>query len=102
MRAKDPEVNLLLLDEPVRSYSYYYLLIHCSPTDIILFEQTSSLDGQAQSRIFDKISDLSHPPNNEESKTVIFITHRLPLARRADKIAMMENGVSPKYALLCS
>ncbi len=26
-------------------------------------------------------------------KTVLFITHRLSVARRADKIAMMEHGV---------
>ena len=28
-----------------------------------------------------------------KTKTVIFITHRLSTARRADKIAMMEGGV---------
>ena len=55
--------------------------------------QTSSLDGHAQNRIFDTIDEVSHSPSGKKIKTVIFITHRLSTARRADKIAMMEQGV---------
>lgn len=69
MRADRPEVDLLLFDEP-----------------------TSSLDGCAQNKIFDTIDKVSRSPQGERLKTVIFITHRLSTARRADKIAMMENG----------
>jgi ABC-type bacteriocin/lantibiotic exporter with double-glycine peptidase domain len=61
--------------------------------------QTSSLDACAQNRIFDTIHDLSHPPDGGRKRTVVFITHRLSTARRADKVAMMENGVSYLYSL---
>ncbi|KAG0699862.1 P-loop containing nucleoside triphosphate hydrolase protein [Suillus ampliporus] len=76
MRADRPEVDLLLFDEP-----------------------TSSLDGCAQNKIFDTIDTVSRSPQGEKIKTVIFITHRLSTARRADKIAMMENG-GGSYATL--
>lgn len=55
--------------------------------------KTSSLDSHAQNKVFDTIEEISRSPSGERSKTVIFITHRLPTARRADKVAMMENGV---------
>ncbi|KAH9947259.1 P-loop containing nucleoside triphosphate hydrolase protein [Amylocystis lapponica] len=74
MRAQKPEVELLLLDEP-----------------------TSSLDAHAQSRIFDSVEKISRLPNGERTKTVIFITHRLATARRADKIAMMKNGTITEF-----
>ncbi|KAJ3723329.1 P-loop containing nucleoside triphosphate hydrolase protein [Lentinula raphanica] len=66
MRAADANVDLLVFDEP-----------------------TSSLDAKAQSEIFDTIHSLSRYPRR---RTVIFITHQLSIARRADRIAMMENG----------
>ncbi|GBE79587.1 predicted protein [Sparassis crispa] len=74
MRAHRPEVELLLLDEP-----------------------TSSLDAHAQNWIFESIEKISCLPNGERTKTVIFITHRLSTARRADKIAMMENGTVSEF-----
>jgi len=69
MRADRPDVGLIVFDEP-----------------------TSSLDSHAQNKVFDTIEEISCSPSGERSKTVIFITHRLPTARRADKVAMMENG----------
>ncbi|EJF61295.1 P-loop containing nucleoside triphosphate hydrolase protein [Dichomitus squalens LYAD-421 SS1] len=69
MRARRPEVELLVFDEP-----------------------TSSLDAHAQKHVFDTIEKISRSPDGDRTKTVIFITHRLATARRADKIAMMENG----------
>ncbi|KZP13051.1 P-loop containing nucleoside triphosphate hydrolase protein [Athelia psychrophila] len=69
MRADQPDVGLIVFDEP-----------------------TSSLDSHAQNKVFDTIEEISRSPSGERSKTVIFITHRLPTARRADKVAMMENG----------
>ncbi|KAJ8588774.1 P-loop containing nucleoside triphosphate hydrolase protein [Rhizopogon salebrosus TDB-379] len=74
MRADRPEVDLLLFDEP-----------------------TSSLDGCVQNKIFDTIDKISRSPQDEKVKTVIFITHRLSTARRADKIAMMENGTITEF-----
>ncbi|KAF8165071.1 P-loop containing nucleoside triphosphate hydrolase protein [Crassisporium funariophilum] len=69
MRANEPEVDLLLFDEP-----------------------TSALDAHAQNQIFDTLDQISRTPSGERKKTVIFITHRLSTARRADKVAMMESG----------
>ncbi|KAF9569405.1 P-loop containing nucleoside triphosphate hydrolase protein [Agrocybe pediades] len=68
MRAREPGVDLLLFDEP-----------------------TSALDAQAQNLIFNTLKEISHPQSGDR-KTVIFITHQLSTARRADKIAMMEGG----------
>jgi len=60
-------------------------------------EQTSALDAHAQNKIFQTIDSLARGPGADgkapKVKTVLFITHRLSVARRADKIAMMEHGV---------
>jgi len=74
MRANRPGIDLLLLDEP-----------------------TSSLDAHAQNSIFDTIEKISRSPSGERVKTIIFITHRLSTARRADKVAMMENGTISEF-----
>ncbi|KAJ6627517.1 P-loop containing nucleoside triphosphate hydrolase protein [Mycena sp. CBHHK59/15] len=74
MRAKEPQVDLLLFDEP-----------------------TSSLDAHAQNQIFDTIERVTRSNAGERTKSVIFITHRLSTARRADKVAMMENGTISEF-----
>jgi len=74
MRAKRPQVDLLVFDEP-----------------------TSALDAHAQNDIFDTIDDASRLPSGERVKTVIWITHRLTTARRADKIAMIEDGTITEF-----
>lgn len=74
MRAENPEVDLLVFDEP-----------------------TSSLDPHAQTQIFDTIHRISRSADGSRLKTVIFITHRLSTARRADKVAMMENGTISEF-----
>ncbi|KAG6919275.1 hypothetical protein DXG01_007407 [Tephrocybe rancida] len=74
MRANQPEVDLLLFDEP-----------------------TSSLDALAQNQIFNTIEKISRSPSGKRTKSVIFITHRLSTARRADKVAMMENGTISEF-----
>ena len=51
-------------------------------------EPTSALDPEGEFRLFKKLK------KHRGEKTVVFITHRLSTARRADKIAMMEHGVS--------
>jgi len=59
--------------------------------------QTSALDAHAQNKIFQTIDSVARGPGAggeaPKVKTVLFITHRLSVARRADKIAMMEHGV---------
>ncbi|KAH9943359.1 P-loop containing nucleoside triphosphate hydrolase protein [Epithele typhae] len=74
MRARRPEVELLVFDEP-----------------------TSSLDAHAQKHVFDAIDAIARGPDGARTKTVVFITHRLATARRADKIAMMEGGTIIEY-----
>lgn len=74
MRANEPDVDLLLFDEP-----------------------TSALDALAQNQIFETLEKISRSPSGERRKTIIFITHRLSTARRADKIAMMENGTISEF-----
>ncbi|KAK0242426.1 P-loop containing nucleoside triphosphate hydrolase protein [Armillaria nabsnona] len=69
IKAVEPQVDLLVFDEP-----------------------TSSLDAHAQHQIFETIHKITHTEDGRPLKTVIFITHRLSTARRADKVAMMENG----------
>lgn len=69
--------------------------VHHVSIFMFLTSQTSSLDAHAQNRIFDTVETLSRcPATGERTKSVVFITHRLSTARRADKIAMMEHGVS--------
>jgi ABC-type transport system involved in Fe-S cluster assembly fused permease/ATPase subunit len=86
MRAEKPDVDLLVFDEPVSE-----LLISYTPIRSIV--QTSSLDPHAQNNVFATIEKISRSPTGQRIRTVIFITHRLSTARRADKIAMMQNGV---------
>ncbi|RXW25768.1 hypothetical protein EST38_g57 [Candolleomyces aberdarensis] len=74
MRANEPEVDLLVFDEP-----------------------TSSLDAHAQNQIFETINKISKTPSGDRRKTVIYITHRLSTARRADKVAMMDNGTISEF-----
>ncbi|KAJ7781572.1 P-loop containing nucleoside triphosphate hydrolase protein [Mycena metata] len=74
MRAHEPQVDLLLFDEP-----------------------TSSLDAHAQNQIFDTIDKISRSPTGERIKSCIFITHRLSTARRADKVVMMQNGTISEF-----
>ena len=66
---------------------------------VFLNGQTSALDAHAQNKIFQTIDSIARGPGADGDaarvKTVLFITHRLSVARRADKIAMMEHGVCP-------
>ena len=61
---------------------------------ILLDEPTSHLDAHAQNNVLQTIDKISRDPaTGKKTKTVIIITHQLSIARRADKIAMFENGV---------
>ncbi|KAI0774358.1 P-loop containing nucleoside triphosphate hydrolase protein [Fomes fomentarius] len=107
MRAQRSEVELLVFDEPVRTsfparlhpVTSFPSWISPLPADdrfgrpllTTALPQTASLDAHAQKHVFDTIEQISRP-NGDRKKTVIFITHRLATARRADKIAMMDHG----------
>ena len=60
----------------------------------LLDEPTSHLDAHAQNNVLEAVEALCRDPvTQKRTKTVIIITHQLSIARRADKIAMFENGV---------
>lgn len=62
---------------------------------LLLDEPTSHLDAHAQNSLLETVDKLCRDAQTgEKTKTVIIITHQLSIARRADKIAMFENGVS--------
>ena len=62
---------------------------------LLLDEPTSHLDAHAQNSLLEAVDKLCRDPlTREKTKTVIYTTHQLSIARRADKIAMFENGVS--------
>lgn len=56
------------------------------PRILILDEPTSSIDAEAEAKIFEKLENLPH------DRTVILISHRFSTVRHADKIAVIENG----------
>ena len=60
---------------------------------LLLDEPTSHLDAHAQNNILNTIETFKRSDSGKR-KTVIIITHQLSIARRADKIAMMRDGVN--------
>ncbi len=56
------------------------------PKIYILDEPTSSIDAQAEAKIFEKLEKLS------KDKTVILISHRFSTVRKANRIIVIENG----------
>lgn len=54
---------------------------------IIMDEPSSSLDPNSEKNFFDNIKDLC------VGKTAIIVTHRLAVARYADKIILIKNGI---------
>lgn len=53
---------------------------------LILDEPTSSIDAEAEAKIFDKLESLP------SDRTVILISHRFSTVRHADRICVIENG----------
>ncbi len=53
---------------------------------LLLDEPTSNLDLQSESMVIDALSRLM------ESRTTVVVTHRLSLARKADRILFMDDG----------
>lgn len=56
------------------------------PRILILDEPTSSIDAEAEAKIFEKLENLPH------DRTVILISHRFSTVRHADKIAVIKDG----------
>ncbi len=56
------------------------------PQVLILDEPTSSIDAEAEEKIFKKLESLP------KDRTVILISHRFSTVRRANRIAVIENG----------
>ncbi len=61
------------------------------PRIMILDEPTSSIDAEAESKIFDKLHKLP------KDRTVILISHRFSTVRHADKICVIQNGKLSEY-----
>ncbi|RXK36654.1 hypothetical protein M231_06041 [Tremella mesenterica] len=60
--------------------------------DLIVFDEPSSaLDPKAESDLFQRIHNLSHP-GSAGRPTTIYISHRFSTVKKADKIAVVENG----------
>ncbi|TSC77598.1 MAG: ABC transporter-like protein [Parcubacteria group bacterium Gr01-1014_33] len=57
------------------------------PRVLILDEPTSSIDAQAEAKIFEKLEELP------KDHTVILISHRFSTVRHADQIVVIENGM---------
>ena len=56
------------------------------PKTLILDEPTSSIDAEAEAKIFERIEKLS------KDRSVILISHRFSTVRRADRIVVVKNG----------
>lgn len=61
------------------------------PRILILDEPTSSIDAEAESKIFNRLEKLP------KDRSVILISHRFSTVRHADKIAVIEKGTIKEY-----
>lgn len=60
-------------------------------SDLVVFDEPSAaLDPRAEAELFNNIHNLT----NIAGTTTVYISHRFNTVRRADRIALMENGVS--------
>ncbi|KAL5487862.1 hypothetical protein ACEPAI_5970 [Sanghuangporus weigelae] len=65
---------------------------------LLLDEPTSHLDAHAQNNVLETVESICRDPGTgKRTKTVIIITHQLSIAKRADKIAMFENGTITEF-----
>lgn len=62
-----------------------------NPNMYILDEPTSSIDADAEVKIFEKLETLP------KDRSVILISHRFSTVRKAEKIAVIENGEISEY-----
>ncbi|KAG8904992.1 hypothetical protein FRB99_000906 [Tulasnella sp. 403] len=61
--------------------------------DLVVFDEPSaSLDARAEHELFERIHSLSLSESGEKIRTTIYVSHRFSTTRRADKIAVVEDG----------
>ncbi|KAG8923489.1 hypothetical protein FRC02_011107 [Tulasnella sp. 418] len=61
--------------------------------DLVVFDEpSSSLDAVAEHELFERIHGLSKSETGQKIKTTIYVSHRFNTTRKADKIAVVENG----------
>ena len=65
-------------------------------TLVVLDEPSASLDARAEHELFQRIHALSRGAS-EETRTTIYISHRFSTVRRADKIAVVEDGTITEF-----
>jgi len=61
-------------------------------TLVVFDEPSASLDARAEHELFQRIHHLSHPESGNNTRTTVYISHRFSTVRRADKIAVIEDG----------
>ncbi|KZS90673.1 P-loop containing nucleoside triphosphate hydrolase protein [Sistotremastrum niveocremeum HHB9708] len=66
-------------------------------TLVVFDEPSSALDARAEHELFERIHSLSSSENGERCRTTIYISHRFSTVRKADKIAVMENGTISEF-----
>ena len=66
-------------------------MFYRDPAVMILDEPTSSIDAEAEAKIFETLEKLT------KDKTVIMISHRFSTVRNADKICVIKDGVLHEY-----
>ncbi|KAI9633141.1 P-loop containing nucleoside triphosphate hydrolase protein [Dioszegia hungarica] len=65
--------------------------MRANEADLVVFDEPSaSLDPRAEAQLFERIHSLSHQHGRRSS--TIFISHRLSTVKRADQIAVVEDG----------
>ncbi|KIM33513.1 hypothetical protein M408DRAFT_19794 [Serendipita vermifera MAFF 305830] len=65
-------------------------------TLVVLDEPSASLDARAEHELFQRIHALSRGAS-DETRTTIYISHRFSTVRRADKIAVVEDGTITEF-----
>lgn len=61
--------------------------------DLVVFDEPSaSLDARAEHELFERIHALSLSETGEKIRTTVYVSHRFSTTRRADKIAVVEEG----------
>ncbi|KAG8783445.1 hypothetical protein FRC16_002363 [Serendipita sp. 398] len=65
-------------------------------TLVVLDEPSASLDARAEYELFQRIYALSKGESND-TRTTIYISHRFSTVRRADKIAVVEEGAITEF-----
>lgn len=61
-------------------------VLACNAPIIVLDEVTSNMDALSENKIFDQIEKYV------SNKTIIYISHKLSMTKRADKIYLFDNG----------